>query len=222
MTPNAQVVYDYIKLEYSEITKIGVTNCRKISGSQTYSQHSWSNALDIMTYDRALQDEIAADLRTFGPDVLRNMLTYKYNSAHNSHVHVDFWPKGWLAPPCMEADLRIKYADGTVTTNAPFPLTILEEELITRQDKADEGNPDLKANYTEMMQAGVFSAATQPGGITFNDEFATFLVRFEDYIVEKYKLGSTVVPKPVLLPHDHVLNIKGSVGRVNNVGPDAL
>ena len=160
MTPNAQVVYDYIKLEYSEITKIGVTNCRKISGSQTYSQHSWSNALDVMTYDRDLQDEIAADLmETFGPDVIRNALTYRYNSAHNSHIHVDFWPKGWLTPPCMEADLRIKYADGTVTTNEPFPLTILEYELITRDDKADDGNPILKANYMEMMQACIFSKA---------------------------------------------------------------
>ncbi len=69
------------------------------------------------------------------------------------------------------------------------PWTITEgEEMVTRNDKADDGLGSLKNNFEELKAAGVFSSATQPGGITFNDEFATFLLRFEDHIVEKYRL----------------------------------
>ena len=60
---------------------------------------------------------------------------------------------------------------------------------ISRDAKADEGLGSLKANFKELKDAGVFTSATQPGGVTFNDEFATFLLRFEDHIVEKYGLG---------------------------------
>lgn len=134
MTPNMQVVNDYVKSEYSEITRIGVTNCRKISGSQTYSQHSWSNANDFHTYDKDLQDEIAADLTARYGDHIRNVLTWRYNSAHASHVHVDMWPKGWLTPPCEGAALRIKYSNGTVTSG-PFPSSIKEDEMAILTDK---------------------------------------------------------------------------------------
>jgi len=124
MTPNLKIIYDYIKAKYG--LAIGVTNCRKISGSQTYSQHSWSNAGDIYTPDKGLQDTLAADLRmTFGSHV-RNILTWRYNDAHWNHVHVDMWPKGWLTPPCAGGVQRIKFEDGHVEY-APFPLTIEED-----------------------------------------------------------------------------------------------
>ena len=126
MTPNLRIVYDYIKAKYG--LSIGVTNCRKISGSQTYSQHSWSNAGDIYTTSHSLQDAIRNDLwDTFGSDVIRHTLTWRYNAAHWNHVHVDLWPKGWLTPPCVAGGVnKIKFRDGTVQI-APFPLTINEE-----------------------------------------------------------------------------------------------
>ena len=126
MTPNLKVVYDYVKITYG--LSMGVTNCRRISGSQTYSQHSWSNAVDIYTSSKDLQDRIAGELgRVFGEDI-RNILTWRYNAAHWNHLHVDMWPKGWLTPPCEGADLRIKFKDGSVTVNEPFPLTIIKED----------------------------------------------------------------------------------------------
>ena len=66
--------------------------------------------------------------------------------------------------------------------------------MVTRNDKADDGMSALKGNFDELIDAGVFSASTQPGGVTFNDEFATFLLRFEDHIVRKYKLGHRHAP----------------------------
>jgi len=124
MTPNLRIVNDYIRAKYG--LAIGVTNCRKIAGSQTYSQHSWSNAGDIYTTNKDLQDKVAADIKaTFGPHV-RNVLTWRYNAAHWNHVHVDMWPKGWLTPPCDGGTQLIKYKDGTVASTA-FPLTIEED-----------------------------------------------------------------------------------------------
>ncbi len=126
MTPNLQIIYDYTLAKYGQT--IGVTKCRKISGKQTYSQHSWSNACDIYTTSHALQDEIAADLELMYGNEIRNILTWRYNSAHWNHVHVDMWPKGWLTPPCAGGALRIKYKNGMVTTGQPFPSTIWTKE----------------------------------------------------------------------------------------------
>jgi len=91
----------------------------------------------------------------------------------------------------------------------PMPGIRLDTEgrmtMVTRNDKADEGLGSLKLNFEELKAAGVFSSATQPGGITFNDEFATFLLRFEDLIVAKYNLLDTAtIPTDVLRRGDTV------------------
>lgn len=110
MTPNARAVYNYVKDEWGR--KIGVTNCRKISGSQTWSQHSWSNALDIYVSDRKLGDRIKADLLDKFGEHIRYLLWWRED--HYGHIHVDFWPRGWLTPPCAGGRLRVKHKDGTV------------------------------------------------------------------------------------------------------------
>ncbi len=118
MTPNMQVVYDYVELKYD--LPVGIYNCRRISGSQTYSQHSWSNANDYYTEDKGLQDHIAAALRDEYGDQIRNILTWRYNSAHWNHIHVDMWPKGLYTPPCAGGSLRVRHEDrtrGTVFTS---------------------------------------------------------------------------------------------------------
>ena len=147
ITPNLNVVLQYVTALYD--LPVGITNCRRIGGSQTYSQHSWSNAVDIHTTNKDLQDDIAADLRaTFG-DALRNVLTWRFNSAHWNHVHVDMWPKGWLTPPCRGGELKIKYKDGHVTINEPFPSNI-------------EGS-DILANITVIQLQEALNRAGQVG-----------------------------------------------------------
>ena len=59
---------------------------------------------------------------------------------------------------------------------------------LTRATKVDDGNPALAGNFEEMQEAGVMTTHTQPGGIAFNDELATFLLKFEDWLVAKYGL----------------------------------
>jgi hypothetical protein len=82
----------------------------------------------------------------------------------------------------------------------------LEDEVIDRNTKADEGNPDLAADVTAMRAAGVMSTHTQPGGVAFNDELAHFLVEFEDYLKRKYGLGSGSDPD-----HSHTATIESTV-----------
>lgn len=100
---------------------------------------------------------------------------YSGSNGHWSHVH-------------------ISVRSFNQNDNHPWTITTEGEEMVTRNDKADEGLGSLKSNFEELRAAGVFSSATQPGGVTFNDEFATFLLRFEDHIVDKYHLRMEVNP----------------------------
>jgi len=111
MTPNLEVVVDYAKAEYG--LHVGIYKCRRIAGSQAYSQHSWRNAADIYTTSRKRQDAIAADLKEKFGSHIRNVLTWRYNSDHWNHVHVDMWPRGLYTPPCAGGSLRVKHEDGT-------------------------------------------------------------------------------------------------------------
>jgi hypothetical protein len=133
MTPNIQVVQNYIETlpEYAYVDRIGVFNCRKIAGSQSYSQHSWANALDIHFTSAvsipAQGDALAAGTRMkakilaeFGEDIYEMLWQV---TGHWEHIHVSTWPKGWLTPPCAGGKQRIKNRDGS-TAVADFPLTI--------------------------------------------------------------------------------------------------
>ena len=109
MTPNMKVVYDYVKEVYGR--RIGVTNCRPIAGSVTWSQHSWSNANDIYVSDKNLGDKIVNDLYDKFGEHVRYMLWWR--SRHYNHIHVDMWPYGLGQPPCSGGTLRVKNKDGT-------------------------------------------------------------------------------------------------------------
>jgi hypothetical protein len=138
MTPNLEVVFEFVKSlpEWALVDRIGVTNCRKIAGSQTYSQHSWSNAMDIHFTPSfsipATGEALAAGTRM--RDKIRVQFEEYVNSIlwqttdHWDHIHVDLWPKGHLTPPCAGGLQRIKFENGSVQT-APFPLTIKEEDM---------------------------------------------------------------------------------------------
>lgn len=105
-TPAAEAVEAIVRLIFpGRFTRIGQYNRRKISGSSSWSQHSWGNAIDIhvssgkaVGVERANGDAIAAFLREnqhkFG---IRYILWWRAN--HYDHIHVDMWPKGIYTPP---------------------------------------------------------------------------------------------------------------------------
>ena len=111
--------------------QFGVTNCRKISGSSSWSQHSWSGANDITHKDhgyssnpthqvwlRELVDWLRDKMELLS---LKSILGPDYNSAHADHVHADHWPKGYSTPPCAGGSHRTQYSSGRVVSGDPGP-----------------------------------------------------------------------------------------------------
>jgi hypothetical protein len=96
---------------------------------------------------------------------------YTGPNPHSDHVHVS-------VRRANQGDAR------------PWHLE-LGDQMVTRNDKADDGLPGLAAGFKKLIAAGVFTADTQPGGVTFNDELGAFLLRFESYLNGKYDLEGT-------------------------------
>ena len=136
-TPNVQRVWDEVHKRWPDVKSLGVTNCRLIKNTATWSQHSWANAWDISSPSRVL---------VFGPRTMvnplhmaymdriyehlnANRLTYQLRnilwrqSAHWDHIHVDHWPKGVSIPPCAGGPLKVQNKDGT------YSDTFGEEDL---------------------------------------------------------------------------------------------
>jgi hypothetical protein len=101
----------------------GVFSCRKIAGTNYWSQHAWGNALDLFPTDSKYNDEIAraavtqATKRTFanrGRKLdLSNVIDHlngriwtpgtgwhEYNGTVGPHVHVQAAPIKTGIPPC--------------------------------------------------------------------------------------------------------------------------
>ena len=145
MTPNLEVVVDYVKAEYG--LPVGITNCRKISGKRTWSQHSWSNAADIYTTNKALGDRIVADLYDKFGEHIRYVLWWR--ASHYNHIHVDMWPYGYGTPPCAGGHMKVKNKDGTFSREfssdieGGFEVTALQViELQVALNKAGQVGAD--------------------------------------------------------------------------------
>lgn len=138
----------------------GVNQCRNIAGSDWPSLHAYLVAIDLPPNSykpQAFQDAIL-DIRTKGGvRVFRNL------DGDRMHDQID-------CPPSALAE----GIDWSTVEGADM--------AISRGSKADDGIPSLRDNYDRMVELGVFSEHTQPGGVTFNDELATFLVRFAQAI----------------------------------------
>lgn len=113
MTPELKRAIDDLKREFAtdfangNIRHVGVTNCRRKNNKPgaPWSEHSWSNAGDIMLRDwsgrKALGDRIAAYMRS-RPDLWAEV--YWWIAAHYDHVHGTANPRrnydNKQTPPC--------------------------------------------------------------------------------------------------------------------------
>lgn len=115
------------------IKNLGISYCRKIAGSSSWSNHAFGNALDISIKpdDSPVGDQIAGWLR--GPEVTALLdshgvsiahLLWKVPSHHN-HIHIDFNPYGTGTPPCAGGP------QGPVVK--PWPLDE-EDDDMTKQE----------------------------------------------------------------------------------------
>ena len=151
--------YDYAVGELQEAfpdLKSGHWNCRPISGTSTWSQHSWGNAGDLYHEDygystdpaaQAFLDQVHAWIKTYQEELSIRTLIWRKRD-HFNHIHIDGWPKGYGLPPCKGGSLRMQYNDGRVVNGDPGPANgtteLPDKELITVSDtqvlnKGDEG-----------------------------------------------------------------------------------
>lgn len=95
------IIHDY----WPGVDSMGIFNCRRISGSYTWSQHAWGNAWDITFYDgqggilTGLLDRIAAYLRSAEMDRFVSEVIWREPN-HYNHIHVSGEPKLYGTPPC--------------------------------------------------------------------------------------------------------------------------
>ena len=121
--------------------RFGRYNCRKISGSSTYSQHSWNNARDIYPplsiryadskeeYQAWLDevDEFISSPANF--EMLNLRLVLWRVKDHYNHIHADFWPHGEDTPMCDGAPTNTwSYPDGSEKEGAHTELLNVYEE----------------------------------------------------------------------------------------------
>lgn len=109
-----------------------------------------------------------------------------WSEPHNGYLPWEWQPYGGPAPHSHHFHLSIRRTAEADNDTSTWRI----DPMVRRTDKADDGLETLKPNYDAMRNRGVFTASTQPGGVTFNDEFATFLLRQEAYMVAKYGLGT--------------------------------
>lgn len=134
-TPNINSIIEWVEREYPDLPRIQTTNCRKIAGSNTWSQHSWANAADIFV-SKAVGDELAPRLRaTFGEHI--KALLWQVTN-HFDHIHVDTWPTGTGTPPCGGGTLTVRHKDGTKGVVFTDDIKIVEqggdEDMATAQE----------------------------------------------------------------------------------------
>ena len=115
--------------------RAGRCNCRKISGTNIWSQHAWCNALDLYHTDwgystnpthQAWLDTVYDFIITYQDELsIRTRIWRKKD--HFNHIHIDPWPKGVRTPPCAGASSsRWEYPDRSGETlgkyASPDPL----------------------------------------------------------------------------------------------------
>lgn len=141
----ADYAYGEIREAFPE-AKAGVWNCRKISGSSAWSQHSWGNALDLRHEDtgystgaknQAFLDDVHRWIKTYQWELSVRVLLWRVRD-HFDHIHMDGWPKGYGTPPCAGGSLRMQYNSGTVVNGDPGPVNgtieLPDKELIAVGD----------------------------------------------------------------------------------------
>lgn len=157
-TPNCQLIESAVLRQFKD-ARFGRHNCRKISGSGTWSQHAasepgrsyYGNALDI-THARwgyssnpihqAWLLRVKSFIKKTFPDTVRVLLG-PGNKNHSNHVHVDPWPKmqndHHYVPPCKGGTLVVIHKSGrkanTYGPPPPPPPPSMEDNVIQRGDE---------------------------------------------------------------------------------------
>lgn len=126
--------------------RAGVTNCRRIAGTNIWSQHAWSNALDLYDaeygyssdrHHQAFLDDVDRWIRTYQDELSIRTRLWRVRS-HFDHIHIDGWPRGYHTPPCAGGILMMQFNSGAIVRGDPGPANgtpdLPNKELIEVSD----------------------------------------------------------------------------------------
>lgn len=152
------------------LKSVGQYNRRKISGSSTWSQHSWGNGLDFMVKGSTTAewkkngDPIFAFLNANRKALGIRVLLWQVKD-HYNHIHADFWGKGVYTPPLSSTGVgSFQKSSGSVVKKKiqeapheggfPFEDEVNVREVYARlQASLIRAGHDL-GNYTPYLPAG--------------------------------------------------------------------
>lgn len=99
-TPRVKEAYREVTAQF-HVTNLGIFNCRPIAGSSTWSEHSWSNAVDFGGSVSEL-DKVWRFLDSNRGRLGINWIGWRNDPNHYpGHLHVDFIPNhAGQRPPC--------------------------------------------------------------------------------------------------------------------------
>ena len=139
--------------------RFGRYNCRRIAGSERYSQHSWSNARDIYAplehEDPSAFIDDVVEWCEANEDALSVRLILWQVRDHFGHAHIDFWPTGYAVPPCDMGVSQFQYSDGhKVFVRDPMPENgyFIEEEEPMFPYQGDQDSRNARQFYIEQWQ----------------------------------------------------------------------
>lgn len=152
ITPAARNTQAFLEAREPSL-RYGVTNCRKIADTNVWSQHAWSNALDITSSEGVLTLDRVARLLTANKERLAIRVLLWWRKDHYTHIHVDFWPKGYSDPPCWKSSrLVVAHRDGKMGNKFTYS-GIIQDKGIEVLSKSDKGTA-VKWFQTMLDRAG--------------------------------------------------------------------
>ena len=99
-TPNVRRLIQPLWEEFPQLEYWGCFNCRRISGSSSFSEHAWADAIDIHAPSMSYGDDVNRWLNN--NSVEYNITRVLWREAnHYDHLHVDLNPDHSGYPPCV-------------------------------------------------------------------------------------------------------------------------
>lgn len=104
-------------LHFPLLVDWGITNCRHIAGSTSWSQHAWGNAVDLHPLTKSYGDKAYAYVQANAARLSVAHLLWQVPD-HYDHIHADFNPQGVGTPPCAGGALQWSSGGPVVATSS--------------------------------------------------------------------------------------------------------
>lgn len=113
-----KTVLSVLKSEFPKGSNGGISVVKKISGSNTWSQHAWGNAVDFMVPSLEYGDQVYRYVASHKTSLGVGTVLWRVKD-HYNHLHIEGANKQRGTPPAVSG--RSVESVGTVATNSGLP-----------------------------------------------------------------------------------------------------